>query len=79
MAKDSSAMKTIAIMTMIFLPGTFFATLFAVPSLKWDKPDVIQENFWVYWAFTLPVTAVVILVWTVTVGPGISRKIPCST
>ena len=33
---DSSSMKAIAIMTMAFLPGTFFAALFSVLSLRWD-------------------------------------------
>ena len=50
-------------MTMVFLPGTFFAALFAIPSLKWDQPKVIQKKFWVYWAFTLPSTAIVLLAW----------------
>lgn len=61
--RDSSSMKTIAVMTMAFLPATFFAALFAVPSLKWDRATVMQDNFWVYWAFTLPATAIVFLVW----------------
>ncbi|KAH8912437.1 hypothetical protein BR93DRAFT_963612 [Coniochaeta sp. PMI_546] len=61
--RDSSSMKTIAVMTMAFLPATFFAALFAVPSLKWDQETVMQDNFWVYWAFTLPATAIVFLVW----------------
>jgi hypothetical protein len=60
---DSFSMKTIAVMTMVFLPGTFFAALFAVPSLQWDQPTVIQDNFWVYWAFTVPCTLCVILTW----------------
>ncbi|KAK7751461.1 hypothetical protein SLS62_006546 [Diatrype stigma] len=60
---DSSAMKTIAVMTMAFLPATFFAALFAVPSLDWDNDNVIKGNFWVYWAFTLPATALVFLIW----------------
>ncbi|PVH92047.1 hypothetical protein DM02DRAFT_663349 [Periconia macrospinosa] len=34
---DSYAMKTIATMTMLFLPGTFLAAFFALPSLKWDE------------------------------------------
>ncbi|KAF2830362.1 hypothetical protein CC86DRAFT_452807 [Ophiobolus disseminans] len=37
--KDTSSMKTIAIMTMIFLPATFFAALFSVPLLQWDQPQ----------------------------------------
>ncbi|OIW32029.1 hypothetical protein CONLIGDRAFT_678461 [Coniochaeta ligniaria NRRL 30616] len=61
--RDSSSMKTVAVMTMAFLPATFFAALFAVPSLRWDQARVMQDNFWVYWAFTLPATAIVFLVW----------------
>ncbi|KAI1339686.1 hypothetical protein F5Y15DRAFT_415606 [Xylariaceae sp. FL0016] len=63
--RDSSSMKTVAIMTMAFLPGTFIAALFAVPSLNWDSNSVVQSNFWVYWAFTLPATALVFLIWLV--------------
>jgi FtsH-binding integral membrane protein len=62
---DSLSMKTVAIMTMGFLPATFFAALFAVPSLHWDAPGVVQDRFWVYWAFTLPTTAIVFLLWFV--------------
>jgi FtsH-binding integral membrane protein len=61
--RDSSSMKTVAVMTMAFLPATFFAALFAVPSLQWDQPTIIQSTFWVYWAFTLPVTVLVFGVW----------------
>jgi len=56
-------MKTIAIMTMIFLPPTFFATLFAMPLLRWDGPKVIQPAFGIYWAASLPTTAAVLLIW----------------
>jgi len=58
-------MKTIAVMTMVFLPATFFAALFAVPSLQWDASPVVQPTFWVYWAFTIPCTILVICVWYV--------------
>jgi hypothetical protein len=60
---DSTSMKTIAIMTMAFLPATFFAALFAVPSLQWDKPSVIGSRFWVYWAVTIPTTILVFVIW----------------
>ena len=56
-------MRTIAIMTMAFLPGTFFATLFSVPSLRWGENTIIGPNFWVYWAFTLPATILVFGIW----------------
>ncbi|KAJ2973093.1 hypothetical protein NUW58_g9028 [Xylaria curta] len=61
--KDSSSMKTIAIMTMLFLPGTYFAALWAVPSLQWGQPNVIQPDFWWYWVFTGPSTLFVFAVW----------------
>lgn len=50
-------------MTMAFLPATFFAALFSVPSLDWHSDAVIQSNFWIYWAFTLPSTAFVFALW----------------
>ncbi|KAI1739824.1 hypothetical protein F4680DRAFT_448441 [Xylaria scruposa] len=61
--RDSSAMKTITIITMAFLPATFFATLFAVPTLDWKGNNVITGEFWIYWAFTLPTTGLVFLLW----------------
>jgi Mg2+ and Co2+ transporter CorA len=60
---DSGAMKTIAIMTMLFLPATFFAALFSMPLLKWDSSLVIQKKFWVYLAFAVPCTVIIVLFW----------------
>ncbi|MCJ1324670.1 hypothetical protein MMC10_001332 [Thelotrema lepadinum] len=64
--RDSTAMKTIAVVTMFFLPGTYIAALFAVPVFNWDAgPDVsvVTYRFWYYWATTLPLTALVLLIW----------------
>ncbi|KAI8959029.1 hypothetical protein F5Y11DRAFT_16733 [Daldinia sp. FL1419] len=61
--QDSSDMKVIAIMTMAFLPATFFAALFDLPTLAWGQPQVITNDFWVYWAFTLPTTLLIFFVW----------------
>jgi hypothetical protein len=60
---DSTSMKTVAIMTMVFLPATFYAALFAVPSLQWDKPTIIGDRFWIYWVVTIPTTILVFFVW----------------
>ncbi|KAI0106435.1 hypothetical protein GGR51DRAFT_169363 [Nemania sp. FL0031] len=60
---DSSAMKIIAVMTMLFLPGTFFATLFAVPTLRWDQNPVVSDRFWVYLVFTLPSTLLILILY----------------
>jgi len=51
-------MEVIAIMTMLFLPGTFLAAVFAVPSLKWDASPV-----WVFWVIAIPATFAVFAVW----------------
>ncbi|KAI0809646.1 hypothetical protein GGR55DRAFT_679480 [Xylaria sp. FL0064] len=64
--QDSSAMKTITVITMAFLPGTFFATLFALPTLDWKGKTIVTDDFWVYWAFTLSTTALVFLLWLIT-------------
>lgn len=61
--RDASSMKTVAIMTMAFLPATFFAAVFSMPSLEWDKPGVVTWSFAVYWALTVPVTALVFGIW----------------
>lgn len=63
--QDSSAMKTIAVMTMVFLPATFLATIFALPVLEWEyKKDIQIDGFQLYWAVAIPSTAVVFVVWT---------------
>ena len=52
-------------MTMAFLPGTFLSTLFTLPLLQWerDRDGIVQGQFWIYWAFTLPATVLVFVAW----------------
>ena len=57
--QDSSAMKTIAVLTMAFLPATFLATLLSMPSLNWDQ----RKHFVVYWALAIPLTIATFIVW----------------
>ena len=52
-------MKTIAVLTMLFLPATFVAALFSMPCLAWDQP----EKFSLYWACVVPITVVTFAVW----------------
>ncbi|OAA51383.1 hypothetical protein BBO_01330 [Beauveria brongniartii RCEF 3172] len=62
--RDSSSMKTLAIVTMFFLPGSFVSAMFSMPMFKWDKanPDSsaigvgLLPQFGLYWAITLPLT-----------------------
>ena len=63
-ARDSTSMKTIAAVTMIFLPGTFIATLLALPSFEWsDNQLSVRRDFWIYWAITIPLTLLTLLIW----------------
>lgn len=52
--KDSRAMKMIAIVTMIYLPGTFVATAFSMGIFEWsaNSSDVVNPRIWVYFLFT---------------------------
>lgn len=58
MRADSMAMKTIAIMTLIFLPATFIAAIFSTSffGILDDGTWVMSDNFWMYWAFAIPIT-----------------------
>jgi hypothetical protein len=64
--RDSSSMKTLAAVTVVFLPSTFMASLFATPLFNWDAgpgETVVIARFWIYWAVTVPLTLVTIASW----------------
>ncbi|KAF2691700.1 hypothetical protein K458DRAFT_482429 [Lentithecium fluviatile CBS 122367] len=67
--RDSAAMKTIAVVTMFFLPPTFVATLFSMSMFNWGTEGsgagLTSAYFWVYWAVAIPLTFLVVLVWRV--------------
>lgn len=58
--RDGSSMKTIAVLTMFFLPATFFSSLFSMPSFEDKQPDALTR---IYWSYTVPVTAAVLILW----------------
>ncbi|KAJ3570173.1 hypothetical protein NPX13_g5815 [Xylaria arbuscula] len=63
---DSAAMKTLAFLTALFLPGTFVATIFSTDFFDWQGGNggkVVSELFWVFWAFAVPLTIVVAVGW----------------
>ncbi|KAL8855913.1 MAG: hypothetical protein Q9178_007479 [Gyalolechia marmorata] len=64
--RDSSSMKAIAVLTMVFLPSTTIATIFSMGPF-WSNESgstfSVSSEFWLYWAVTLPLTAVVMVVW----------------
>ncbi|CCF38764.1 hypothetical protein CH063_09773, partial [Colletotrichum higginsianum] len=50
--RDSRQMRSIALLTMIFLPGTFFATLFSMTFFNWspddDSKSLVSGYIWIY-------------------------------
>jgi cell division protein FtsB len=63
---DSFAMRTIAVMSIAFLPGTFVSSFFSISIFDWQAPagsSVLSPRFWIYWAVTLPLTLVVFAIW----------------
>ncbi|KAF3344836.1 hypothetical protein VdG2_07022 [Verticillium dahliae VDG2] len=57
MKKDSIAMKTIAIVTMFFLPGATFATLLSMPFFSDNEWMGHASRFWIWVVFSVPSTA----------------------
>ncbi|KAK2468309.1 hypothetical protein H9L39_19955 [Fusarium oxysporum f. sp. albedinis] len=64
--RDSTSMKAIAVLTMFFLPATFFAAVFAMPVLDFSAPagqSVIRDRFWIYCVLTASVTSLVLIIY----------------
>ncbi|RFU76062.1 cora-like mg2+ transporter domain-containing [Trichoderma arundinaceum] len=63
---DSSSMRTISVIGLLFLPAAFIATLFSTSFFNFDAPTGIwklSDQFWIYWVVTIPVTALTIFLW----------------
>ncbi|RMJ08928.1 hypothetical protein CDV36_011464 [Fusarium kuroshium] len=57
MKRDSIAMKTIAIMTLVFLPGATFAAVFAMPFFTENKYLSSPSQVWIWVILTAICTA----------------------
>ncbi|KAH7148524.1 hypothetical protein EDB81DRAFT_465341 [Dactylonectria macrodidyma] len=71
--RDASSMKTLAFVTMFFLPGSFVAALFSTDCFGWDKLDDKDKSigvpttpqFKLYWAITIPMTVLTFVLYFV--------------
>ncbi|KAK1624440.1 hypothetical protein BDP81DRAFT_109316 [Colletotrichum phormii] len=65
--RDSRQMRSIALVTMVFLPGTFFATLFSMTFFNWSPGDnetsVVSSYIWIYFLVTGVFTVSTLLLW----------------
>ncbi|KAI0546394.1 hypothetical protein F4679DRAFT_575488 [Xylaria curta] len=65
-SQDSRHMRAIALVTMLFLPGTFFATVFSMTFFNWQAADgesTVSSLLWIYIAFSVVSTAATLLVY----------------
>ena len=76
--RDSTSMKTLAAVTVVFLPGTFVATLFSMNMFDWraDDDSVVASRFWIYWIITIPLTLMTVCMWYIWVNKraALARK-----
>jgi hypothetical protein len=64
--RDSSVMKSISLLTMLFLPATFVSILFAIPLFNWSADNisaVATPHAWIYLAVALPLTIATVAIW----------------
>ncbi|KAF8850097.1 hypothetical protein BDZ45DRAFT_603309 [Acephala macrosclerotiorum] len=65
--QDSSAMKTIAILGIVFLPGTFLASIFSTTFFDFQNApnlsSVVSPRFWIYWVVAVPITLIIVSMW----------------
>ncbi|KAI1456405.1 hypothetical protein F4805DRAFT_458829 [Annulohypoxylon moriforme] len=64
--RDSKHMRTISIVSMVFLPGTFMASIFSMQFFNWvpNKDDtVVSQYFWIYILATVIATMLTLGTW----------------
>ncbi|KAI0149820.1 hypothetical protein F4776DRAFT_603320 [Hypoxylon sp. NC0597] len=72
---DNQIMKSVALLTMIFLPSTFIATLFSTTFFSFAEDGWLASNaFWIYWVVVIPLTIAVVLVWRFWLGASKSIR-----
>ncbi|KAL4967829.1 uncharacterized protein BDV14DRAFT_188009 [Aspergillus stella-maris] len=65
-SQDSSAMKALAVLTMVFLPGTALAAIFDLPTFDWDTHrfwPIAKPSIWIFIVVTVVLTLLVLYIW----------------
>ena len=61
---DSAAMKTIAALTMIFLPATAVSSFFGMAFFNARGDEITAtSDWWLFLATTVPITVILFLIW----------------
>ncbi|KAL6229679.1 hypothetical protein BDW75DRAFT_235015 [Aspergillus navahoensis] len=69
LAELSNMMKTVAVVSMVYLPGTFVSGLFGTNFFSFQADPgntwLMADEFWIYWAVTLPLTFATVVIWAI--------------
>ncbi|KAK4139474.1 uncharacterized protein C8A04DRAFT_33030 [Dichotomopilus funicola] len=71
--QDNDFMKSIALLTMVFLPATFITAFFSTTFFSYGENDQgwrVSGQLWVYWAVMVPATVVIMSLWAVWLAKG---------
>ncbi|KAL4953198.1 hypothetical protein BDW69DRAFT_184705 [Aspergillus filifer] len=64
---DSRMMTTVAVVSMVYLPGTFVSGMFGTNFFSFQADPgntwLTADEFWLYWAVTVPLTLATMGVW----------------
>ncbi|KAI1075541.1 hypothetical protein F5B20DRAFT_378794 [Whalleya microplaca] len=67
--RDSSSMRAIAVVTLVFLPATFIAAIFSMTMFNWlggQTESVVSNRLWIFFALSVPLTLIVLLTWRIS-------------
>ncbi|EUC40135.1 hypothetical protein COCMIDRAFT_9931 [Bipolaris oryzae ATCC 44560] len=68
-SSDNAVMKSITLLTMIFLPATFISALFSTTFFSFEENGwQFSHMFWIYWVVVIPLTITVVLGWWWWIG-----------
>lgn len=67
MLRDSSSMKTIAFVTLFFLPASTIAAVFGTQFFQMNDANrmTVSKDFWWLWVIAAPVTLATWAIWRV--------------
>jgi len=63
--QDNNVMKSIALLTMIFLPATFISAIFSTTFFNFSDEGSweVSDKIWIYWTTIVPATLATVLLW----------------
>ncbi|KAI1852091.1 hypothetical protein JX266_002944 [Neoarthrinium moseri] len=63
--RESTSMKTLAILGSVFLPPTFLSSMFSMPFFKFDDDmnGSVSRSLWIYFVVAVPLTVIIVGLW----------------